>query len=219
MAIEHEDIPEANLHEPKGVSVATSGKAYISDGAGSGAFAVPQIVGQAGATVEQVPVSDGAGGVTWKLNNLATLGRMDLINSSASVVLVGADVRLAASYTDVTVNFTQAINTGGFLFDGTNHLIIPRTGTYSVSTWISLSSSSAGSPTIAMDLNVNGVSAFPGSAIVTSVNKNANDVVELVGFGDGSFTAGDVIGLGFASDANTTLSFFDSVFSVKQIGT
>ena len=39
MSIQHKDIPEAQLHEPKGVSLATSGKVYIADGAGSGAWA------------------------------------------------------------------------------------------------------------------------------------------------------------------------------------
>lgn len=36
--IEHKNIPEAGLHEPKGVSLATAGQVYISDGVGSGAW-------------------------------------------------------------------------------------------------------------------------------------------------------------------------------------
>ena len=36
MTIEHRDIQEAGLHEPKGVSTATLGQAYIADGSGSG---------------------------------------------------------------------------------------------------------------------------------------------------------------------------------------
>ena len=36
MSIEHKDITEANIHEPKGVSTATVNKVYVSDGAGSG---------------------------------------------------------------------------------------------------------------------------------------------------------------------------------------
>lgn len=38
MAIEHDAIPNAELHEPKGVSAATSGQVYVADGAGSGAW-------------------------------------------------------------------------------------------------------------------------------------------------------------------------------------
>ena len=34
--IQHKDIPEAQLHEPKGVSTAASGKVYVANGSGSG---------------------------------------------------------------------------------------------------------------------------------------------------------------------------------------
>ena len=36
MAIEHDSITDPEIHEPKGISTATSNKVYISDGAGSG---------------------------------------------------------------------------------------------------------------------------------------------------------------------------------------
>jgi len=39
--IEHSSIPNSDLHEPKGVSGATSGDVYIADGAGSGAWGPP----------------------------------------------------------------------------------------------------------------------------------------------------------------------------------
>ena len=34
--IEHKNIPESGLHEPKGVSLASSGEVYVADGVGSG---------------------------------------------------------------------------------------------------------------------------------------------------------------------------------------
>lgn len=218
MAIEHKDITESNLHEPKGVSTASSGQVYVADGAGSGTQELPKLEGQAAADLDQIPISNGAGGIEWDYHPTVTLGRIDLIDSSDTFAITGADIRLSASYTDITPSFSVAITSGGFLANGTNHLIIPRDGVYRISTWISVSSSAASSPTLAMDLNVNGVSAFPGSAIVTSLQKDANDVVELVGFGEGSFEAGDIIGLGFASSGTTTLSVYDSVFSAVQIG-
>lgn len=36
--VAHSTLTGANLHEPKGIAAATSGKVYISDGAGSGAW-------------------------------------------------------------------------------------------------------------------------------------------------------------------------------------
>lgn len=38
MTIEHKNIQEAGLHEPKGVSTATTNQVYIADGAGSGVW-------------------------------------------------------------------------------------------------------------------------------------------------------------------------------------
>jgi len=38
MAIEHDAIPNAELHEPKGVSAASSGQVYVANGSGSGVW-------------------------------------------------------------------------------------------------------------------------------------------------------------------------------------
>lgn len=45
MAIEHDSITNAELHEPKGVSSANSGEIYIANGAGSGAWTQTYIYG------------------------------------------------------------------------------------------------------------------------------------------------------------------------------
>jgi len=44
MAIEHADITDAERHEPKGASTAAVNTVYLSDGAGSGAWALPSSV-------------------------------------------------------------------------------------------------------------------------------------------------------------------------------
>ncbi len=41
MTVQHKDIPNDGLHEPKGASTASIGHSYIADGAGSGAWALP----------------------------------------------------------------------------------------------------------------------------------------------------------------------------------
>ena len=63
--LEHKDIPEDGLHEPKGVSVAAANLVYLSDGASSGSWQAAKLAGQAGAPNNTFPLSDGAGGVTW----------------------------------------------------------------------------------------------------------------------------------------------------------
>ena len=65
MTISHASITDPNLHEPKGVSTAAANTAYISNGAGSGAWSKIPTQGLAGisanGTANQVVVVDGAG--------------------------------------------------------------------------------------------------------------------------------------------------------------
>ena len=41
MAVQHKDIPEDELHEPKGVSTAANGTVYTANGVGSGSWVLP----------------------------------------------------------------------------------------------------------------------------------------------------------------------------------
>jgi hypothetical protein len=63
--IQHKDIPELQLHEPKGASTATAGSIYVSDGAGSGTWATADALGGGAAPAGATLVSDGSGGLTF----------------------------------------------------------------------------------------------------------------------------------------------------------
>lgn len=65
MAIQHNVITDPDLHEPKGVASATSGKVYVANGAGSGTWSYP-VAGQDTALDGQVFTSDGAGAGAWE---------------------------------------------------------------------------------------------------------------------------------------------------------
>ena len=41
MSLEHATLSDPNLHEPKGIATANSGKVYVADGAGSGDWSYP----------------------------------------------------------------------------------------------------------------------------------------------------------------------------------
>ena len=64
--VEHSAITDPNIHEPKGVAAAASGKVYVSNGAGSGSWADPNPPGISGASSGQVYVANGAGGGSWQ---------------------------------------------------------------------------------------------------------------------------------------------------------
>lgn len=61
--IQHRDIPEAQLHEPKGVSTASAGDAYIANGSGSGSWATADALGSGAAAAGSLLISDGSGGL------------------------------------------------------------------------------------------------------------------------------------------------------------
>lgn len=61
--IQHRDIPEAQLHEPKGASTASAGDIYVADGAGSGSWATADAVGSGAATAGSLLIADGSGGL------------------------------------------------------------------------------------------------------------------------------------------------------------
>lgn len=63
--MEHRNIPNDGLHEPKDIVFATSGQVYVADGAGSGTWREAPIQGLGTALSGQTFVSDGAGGGSW----------------------------------------------------------------------------------------------------------------------------------------------------------
>lgn len=63
MAIEHDSIPNADIHEPKDVSSASAGTVYVADGAGSGSWATADALGSGAAPAGALLLADGSGGL------------------------------------------------------------------------------------------------------------------------------------------------------------
>lgn len=61
--VQHKDIPEAQLHEPKGASTANAGDTYIANGSGSGSWATADALGSGAALAGQILIADGSGGL------------------------------------------------------------------------------------------------------------------------------------------------------------
>lgn len=64
--IQHSNLTGAELHEPKGISGASSNQTYVANGAGSGSWTEPEPKGASGASLGDVYVSNGAGSGTWQ---------------------------------------------------------------------------------------------------------------------------------------------------------
>lgn len=70
--VEHSQLPDELLHEPKGASTAAAGTVYVADGAGSGAFAKLPTT-SLDITLETVAlIADPEGTAETKLNELIT---------------------------------------------------------------------------------------------------------------------------------------------------
>ena len=136
MTVEHKDIPEAGLHEPKGVSTATSKQVYAADGAGSGVWEDPEIVGQDASIIGEVPFSDGAGGVDWRVGLAKTtllLNAIDLTDQLPTTLDVPIQVSFGGLQTTTDFDLSAAgdltCNTTGTYFFTWNFRFARTSGT------------------------------------------------------------------------------------------
>lgn len=70
MTVEHKNMPEAQRHEPKGISLATAGETYVADGVGSGDW------------IDQIAEVNNANKVilTRRITDISTAGSFFVVN-------------------------------------------------------------------------------------------------------------------------------------------
>lgn len=155
MTIEHKDIPDGFIHEPKGISGASSGQVYVSDGAASGNWELPKIQGQGAATADQTPVSTGGGAVTWvdKYSNLVINRLIDGESVAVSQDPAGLD-------TPLQLEFGPAIDAGEVTLSAAGAITFVTGGLYRVKVSVQLGrSGGAGTSVIFLRALVNGAQA------------------------------------------------------------
>ena len=204
MAIEHANIPEAGLHEPKGASTAAANRVYKSDGAGSGDWLQVDLNTLKGTATNSTPsgrylVSDGSGG----LDEVPAIsyGSMVVTNNSTNFsVTAASDSTLAttsdyALYTGPGAPLASEV-LSGVTFD-TDRLTVPDTGVYKIDFWCQVGTFPTNTSTIAVRYRING-GTFSDRFPKVKSNSN-NDTKQLFGFGLISLNAGDYIQIYFAS--------------------
>jgi hypothetical protein len=70
--VEHSQLPDELLHEPKGASTAAAGTVYVADGAGSGSFSKLPTTSLDMTLTAVSLISDPSGTAETKLNELIT---------------------------------------------------------------------------------------------------------------------------------------------------
>ena len=87
--INHKDLPETSLHEPKGVSTASVGTVYVSDGAGSGSWVQAPYTTQATCRLADVSTASSAYSVAH------TTGTISKIYTVLEGVITVADANMS----------------------------------------------------------------------------------------------------------------------------
>lgn len=137
MTVEHVDITDPYVHEPKGVSAANSGEIYVADGAGSG---------------------DWINKKTFSV--LPQYGAMATLANATATAMATANTyyQIAGTYTAGTLN--------GFTFVS-NHLTVPTTGVYQITYDILITQSGGADQTYKLSVGINGTAQTFGTPSLT----------------------------------------------------
>lgn len=210
MAIQHKDIPEGQLHEPKGISLAANRQVYVADGSGSGDWAKVKSENLEGLTGDggvsgNIILTDGVGGFTMVPHS--SYGVMAVTNNTvAFTVAAASDATLQTNSDYVLFTGVGAPWVGETLYGTTfttNRLTVTKSGIYDVRFWANIYGFPSNTAYVGAKFRVNG-SAWSARTIVSKSN-SAGDHGELNAFGLISLTAGDYVQLYVASSAAGSL--------------
>lgn len=226
MTIQHRLIPDAELHEPKGVSTATSQQVYHADGLGSGVWKRPDglsikgLTGDGGSTNKNI-ISDGTDGFTYRMHK--AYGGMGITNNAANfamtaavdpglntdsdyVLLTGGGAPWISSVTSLEIPFSV------------DRLTVPVNGVYFIDLWCNISLFPNINAKVSFKYRVNGTTFGPRKTVVKS--NAAGDYGTLVGSGFITLAAGNYVQVMAASthtgnlvigDANGSLLLFHAL--------
>lgn len=218
--IQHKDIPNDQLHEPKGASSASNLTVYVANGAGSGVFRRIDTSDLVNVNVDlnqtnRLLASDGAGNVITIIDK--AYGVMAITdNTTGFAVTAAVDSTLNTDTDYVVFSGTGAAWAGESLFGVTyssDRLTIVTPGVYRLDFWADLTGFPNNMGKIAVKYKVNGTTLGPRK--VQAKSNSAGDSGNLNGFGLLTLNAGDYVQVALASShtgnvilnsANLTLS-------------
>lgn len=140
MTVEHVDITDPYVHEPKGAAAANSGEIYVADGAGSGTWTNKKA-----------------------FSVLPNYGAMATLANATGTAMATANTyyQIAGTYTAGTLN--------GFTF-ASNQLTVPATGIYQITYDILITQSGGASQTYKLSVGINGTAQTFGTPSLTCVD-------------------------------------------------
>lgn len=205
MTVQHKLIPEAQLHEPKGVSTAAINKVYKSNGAASGSWEkvssamLQDLSGDAGLTGKKL-ITNGTNGFTLETDQ--AYGAQTITDNSTVFPVVAVADTTFNTFTQFTLLTGSGApwvseNLFGVAFS-VDRLTVPVTGVYMIHLWLNINTFPNSTARVSIRYRINGGSFSSRNPTIKSAV--ASDVSQLSGFGLIALTAGDYLQLYIASD-------------------
>lgn len=221
-SIQHKDIPEAQLHEPKGASSALNGTSYVSNGAGSGTWrklgtdVLKGMSGDGGIYGKKL-VSDGTGGLALVVDtSYGTMAITTNTTNFTTVAAADATLKTTAQFQLLTGTGCPwaAVDLSGTTFT-TDRITVQTTGMYRLDLAMSIKAFPSSTAKVATKFRVNGAT-YSGRNLIAKSNA-AGDEEQLSGFLLTPLTAGDYVQVCLAASASGSLLINDADFSVTLV--
>lgn len=222
MSIEHVNIVDPNIHEPKGIVSAGSNTVYTANGASSGAWGkikTPMLQGLSGdGGLSGLHVStDGANGFT--LTQQIAYGSMVITNNAVAGALVAvADTTFntPSQYTLMTgASYPwSSENLNTFTFN-TDRLIAGIGGTYLLIAYTNIGAFPGGTSKLSLRFRINGVTFSLRKPTVRAAG--VGDENQIMGSGLLNLNANDFIQLYIASDTTGNVTIKDANLALHRV--
>lgn len=223
MPIEHKDIPEAQLHEPKGASTASANNVYVANGSGSGTWskvastALSGLSGDGGSSNKRI-ITNGSNGFSIK-TDLAYGGMGITNNGNAFAVTVAGDLTLKTNtdyvlFTGVGAPWSSENLFGGVTFS-TDRLTAPVNGLYRVYLAASIYDFPGTHTRLGFKIRING-SAYSSRNFISKAD-SATDERQLFGYMDLTLAAGEYVQLYVASTDTGNFIINDCLLTLNMI--
>lgn len=215
MAIQHKDIPDNQLHEPKGAALASPEQVYVADGVGSGSFKRPSLlsmkdyVSDSGSSNRRL-LTNGTNGIRTVVDNV--FGAMTITNNNTPFVVTAAvdgNLETNSDYkvlTGVGAPWSGENLFGGMIFS-VDKLVVPVAGVYRIDTWTDVKVFPTNTAFLAIKVLINGVTH--SNRMAKDKSNSGGDSGQLNAFGLLTLNAGDQVQLELASSANGNLVIYN----------
>lgn len=218
--VQHNSLSGAELHEPKGVSGASSNETYVADGAGSGSWAEPEPKGIGSASAGDVYVADGAGSGT--MTRLVSNGCLRCNGSGDTTGISTSFQPMNTATIGGSLTWAENQATSDITTDTTDgHFIVTEAGEYFVTATINFIAATADTFTftIGIDTGNTGTITEQSTAVQAIINTTSTtDTVNCVIGCIPSLGAGDALYLMVKSASGNELEVTHINFTLQRIG-